>query len=913
MDDLFGREAELSIISRFLRSVREHGGALLVRGESGIGKSALLSATAAFAALDGLRVLRAAGSEFEADVSYSFLNQLLLSLRAEVRQLPSSSRDALTIALGFGPGPTPAPPLIGDAVLTLLTRVAEHAPVLLIVDDVQWVDRASAAVLGLVAQRAADRPVGVVAAATTGTQNPLDRCGLTEVTVRPLTPDSSARLVDARLPTLPAQARQRLLDLAQGNPLALIELPVTLSGDDHEPDGRPDVVPLSERLQAVFAQRIASLPDATRRLLLLLTFEGSGDARVLGGMADLTALAPAERAELVRVHEDSGRVVFRHPLIRSAIVAMSTHEERRTAHLTAAGGLSTDPERRSRHLAVAASGPDEVVSGHLDEAAHRVLRQGDSQAAIATLIRAAELSATPGDRARRLAEAAYIGAEAGGSADATTLLTDAAATSPGTAGSLHAAAAAALLMINGDGDVHTAHRLLAGAIEAGDHGWRADDPALEEAMHTMVLLSWYAGTAEHWAVFRRAMERLTPHPPDVLSVLSRTFPDPVRTGADARADLEALISRLSEETDLTRIMRIGTASVYLDRLGDNREYSWLLIGQGREGGAPRLQLSALMHLCLDDFLTGRWEESEELAHEAQKLCSTSGLTFLNWYFLYNRAIVAAGRGRPGEAFELADEITHWALPRGVAGAVAIAHHPRALAAAAEGDFEAAFLHASAVSPPGVLAPYVPISTWVMFDLVEAALRTGRTAEARAHGDAMRSVGVAELSWRMRLIQHGVDALVLDTDEADAQLEETLADEQSARWVFEASRIRLAFAEKVRRRKDFARARTHLLAAHAGFDAMGAEPWLARTVVELRATGYRPVIAEQQPGDLTAQELEIARLAAGGLTNKQIAERLYLSHRTVGAHLYRIFPKLGVSSRAGLRDALSAHGPEDPGA
>jgi DNA-binding NarL/FixJ family response regulator len=164
---------------------------------------------------------------------------------------------------------------------------------------------------------------------------------------------------------------------------------------------------------------------------------------------------------------------------------------------------------------------------------------------------------------------------------------------------------------------------------------------------------------------------------------------------------------------------------------------------------------------------------------------------------------------------------------------------------------------------------------------------------------------------MRLIQHGVDALVLDTDEADAQLEETLADDLSERWLFEASRIRLAFAEKMRRRKEFGRARVHLLEAHAGFDTMGAEPWLARTVVELRATGYRPAIAGQQPADLTAQELEIAELAAGGLTNKQIAERLYLSHRTVGAHLYRIFPKLGVSSRAGLRDALSRHRREDP--
>jgi DNA-binding NarL/FixJ family response regulator len=909
MAQLVGREVELIRISQFLAAVRDSGDVRMVRGEPGVGKSALLTAAVELAEHEGLRVLQASGSEFEADVGYSFLNQLLLPLHAEVQRLPPALRDALNVALGFGSGPTPGPLLVGNAAVALLTMVAKQAPVLLVVDDAQWVDRPSAVVLSFIARRVHGSRLGVMAASRTGTDSFVDRRGLTELTVEPLTPEAGARLLELRFPTLPPQTRHRLLALAQGNPLALIELPAGLTGSAGVRSERSDVVPLSDRLQTIFAQRIAALPESTRRLLLLATFEGGGDVRALGEPADL---APAELAELVRIDDGTGHLSFRNPLIQSAIVASSTHEERRTAHLTAAAGLSTDPERQAWHLAAATAGPDEVVAGHLDEAARRVLQRGDALGAIAALVRAAELSATAHGRARRLAQAAYIGAEAGGTGDPTTLLANAEATSPGTAASLHAANAAALLMINGEGDVHTAHRLLAGAIETGDHGWRADDPALDDAMHTLALLSWYAGTAEHWAVFHRAMNRFTPEPPDIISVLSQTFPDPVRSGPAARAGLDALIATLPQEEDLTRVMRIGTASVYLDRLGDNREYSWRLIHQGREGGAPRRQLSALMHVCLDDYLTGRWDEAEGLALEAQKLCTTSGLPFLTWYFLYNRALIAAGRGRPDEAVKLADEITHWALPRGVAGAVAIAHHPRALAAAADGDFEAAYFHAAAVSPAGVLAPYVPISTWVMFDLVEAAVRTGRTAEARAHGDVMRSVGVAELSSRMRLIQHGVDALVLDTDEADAQLEKTLADDRSERWLFEASRIRLAFAEKVRRRKDFSRARVHLLAARAGFTAMGAEPWLARTVVELRATGYRPVIAGQQPADLTAQELEIAELAAGGLSNKQIAERLYLSHRTVGAHLYRIFPKLGVSSRAGLRDALSAHRPAEPG-
>ncbi|WP_249999192.1 AAA family ATPase [Actinoplanes sp. M2I2] len=908
--ELFGRETELDRIASFLESARDGGDVRLVRGEPGVGKSALIVAMADLADRAGMLVLRASGSEFEADVSYSVLNQLLLPLHAEMMRLPPGLRDALIVALGFGPGPPAAPLLVCNAALALVTTVARTAPVLLVVDDVQWIDRPSAVVLSFVARRVAGSPVGVVATSRTGTDSFLDPRGLTEVVIRPLSREASGRLVDTRSPGLPPPVRRRLLDLAQGNPLALTELPATLVGTEEPGPGQAGVVPLSDRLQALFAQRTADLPPATRRVLLIATFEGTGDIRVLRAMARLEDLAPAERARLVRVDDATAILSFRHPLIRSALVAMSTHEERRDAHLAIAAALTGDPERRAWHLAAAVSGPDEAVAAHLDDAAHRMLLRGDVLGAVTSLVRAADLSATTEARVRRLAEAAYIGAESGDAGtDPTTLLADARAAPLDPSGSLHVANAAAFLMLNGDGDVHTAHRLLAGAIETGRHGWRADDPALVEALHTLILLSWYAGTPAHWAVFHRAMERLTPAPPDILSVLSKTFPDPVRTGASARAESDVLLAGMAHEDDPSRVVRAGTASVYLDRLADLREPSWRVVHQGRDGGSPRRHLGALMHLCLDDYLTGRWDEAEELAREGQRVCDTAGVQFFAWYFRYNRAVIAAGRGRADEAGALADEITHWALPRGVAGAAAFAHHPRALAAAAAGDFEAAYQHATAMSPAGVLAPYLPHSTWVMLDLVEAALRTGRTAEARAHAEAMRSAGVARLSPRMALLQAGVDALAFGDDRASARLEATLREPSARPWLFEASRIRLAFAEKLRRHKALADARRHLLDARTGFASMGAEPWLARTVQELRAAGHRPAGAAEQagasaPAALTAQEYEIAELAAGGLSNKQIAERLYLSPRTVGAHLYRIFPKLGISSRASLRDALT---------
>ncbi|MCO8275469.1 AAA family ATPase [Actinoplanes sp. TRM 88003] len=899
MAELFGREVELARIRGFLDSMRHGGDVLMVRGEPGVGKSALLAAAAGLGAAESLRVLSANGFEFEADVSYSLLNQLLLPLYTDIQRLPPALRDALTVALGFGPGPAPATLLVCNATLLLLTTAARTRPVLLVVDDVQWIDRPSAVVLGFVARRVQGAPVGVIAASRTGTESFLDRRGLAEVTVEPLSDEAAGHLVDTRFPTLTGRLRHRLLDLAQGNPLALVELPGSLTDSAHP----LDVVPLSDRLQTIFAARLADLPEATRLLLLLATFEGSGDVRTLRGMTDLAHLAPADRAQLVRVDDTSGRIVFRHPLIQSAIVAMSTYAERRQAHQAIAAALPGDPERRAWHLAAASAGPDEAVAAQLEEAAQVVLRRGDALAAIASLVRAAELSDTPQDAARRLAQAAYTGAEAGVPGDATTLLADAQAMSQGPAGALLAANATALLMINGDGDVHTAHRLLAGAIETGDHGWRAADPALDEAMHTLMLLSWFAGSTEHWAVFHRNMARLVPAPPDILSVLSRTFPDPVRTGAAAQPDLDALLAALPGEQDLNRIVRTGTAVTHLDRLGEMREQCWRLVRQGREGGAPQWQLSGLMHLCREDYLAGRWDEVEELAAEGERVATDSGFPFLRWYFLLNQAVIAAGRGRFRQAYELADEITHWAVPRGLASSLANAHLPRTMAAAAEGDFEAAYRHATDISPAGVLAPYVPIATWVMFDLVEAALRTGRTTEARAHAEAMRAADVTALSPRMRLIQHGVDALVFD-DEAGERIEQTLAEPGTDRWLFEASRIRLAFAGKLRRRKELLRARTHLFAARTGFATMGAEPWLARTDAELRAAGDRSAATAPPPAALTPQELEIAGLAASGLTNKQIAQRLDLSPRTVGAHLYRIFPKLGVTSRAGLRDALN---------
>jgi DNA-binding CsgD family transcriptional regulator len=597
-------------------------------------------------------------------------------------------------------------------------------------------------------------------------------------------------------------------------------------------------------------------------------------------------------------------LAFRHPLIRSAVVELSTHDERRRAHRALAEVLDEEPERRAWHLAEATLAPDEQVASLLEEAAHLVLSRGDAVGAVARLIRAGELSLAGTDKGRRLAEAAYIVGEMTGELSSASILLDSARQADPMLGrSLHAAAAAVFVLINGEGDVDTAHRLLVGAIETSDHGYKADNAGLIEALHSLLLLCWYGGRPELWGPFYKALSRLTPQPPPHLSVLSKTFPDPVRTAVAALDEFDALARALPGERDPTKIIRMGQAAVYVDRLADSREGAWRLVRLGREGGAARRHLVALMIICLDDFPTGQWEEAQELADEGLAVCEAHDYRFFAWYFLYIQAVLSAVHGEYDISHAIADRMTRWAVPRGVRTAALFAHHPRALCALGQSDFEAAYRYATALSPAGTLAPYVPHALWVTFDLVEAAMRTNRLLEASAHVAAMIEANMAALSPRMALLQGASTAIAAPESSAVELFERALSIPGVDRWPFEMARVQLAYGERLRRSRDTTKSRQHLGAALAVFQRLGAAPWVSRASNELRATGQAPrTLGAAEPG-LTPQENEIALLAAAGLTNKQIAERLYLSPRTVSAHLYRIFPKLGITSRAALRDAL----------
>ncbi|MFF2660305.1 AAA family ATPase [Kitasatospora sp. NPDC058032] len=917
-EPLIGRDDDLRLVRNRLR-IGAGGGALLLAGEAGVGKSAVLDALASSARADGVRVLRAAGVEFEADCGYSGLNQILFPFLGALEHLDSALRDALRVALGFDGGRAPEQLLVSNAVLRLLQTVAGGKPLLVVVDDLPWVDHASTAVLGFVARRVAGLGVSFVAAARTGEPRPKGADALPGYDLPPLDDESAARLLGSRFPGLARGARRRLLAEAGGNPLALLELPAALRPATAD---SPAVLPLSSRLETLFGSRVTGLPAAARRLLLLAALEGTGDLGVLqaaarraGSRSGLEDLAPVERERLVQIEEGGQRLRFRHPLIRSAVVAQALSSERRAAHRALAHALADRPERHAWHLGEATVEPDEDVAALLEHAAGLTLRRGDAAGAMRTLIRSASLSPAGPNRSRRLAEAAYLGAESTGAlSSARKLLDDARRAAP--EASLHSATASAMLMLNGDGDVAAAHRLLTDAIEsaAGAHGYRADDKALVDALHVLAVVCFFGARHDLWQFYYRAVGRLTPQPPAVLAVLGLTFSDPARTGAAAHGQLDALMASLSGEPDPVRITRVGTGALYLDRLGEVRDAAWQVVRAGRDGGPARRYISSLIHLCLDDYLTGRWDEAVELADEGLGACEDHEYSAFAWYFLYIRAIVLGARGHAEESLATAGRIIGWAASHGAPCAAHYAHHAAAVAALGRGDYALAHEHAGAVSPAGTLASHAPHALWVAAHLVEAAVRGNRREEAAAHVRAMREAGLAAVSSRHAMLTEASAALCAEDDEEALRLFAlALGTPGGQRWRFDHARVQLAYGERLRRARATAGSRAPLRAALAAFEELGARPWAERAVKELRATGWgrrRPDAAHGSA--LSAQEREIADLAASGLTNKQIAERLFISHRTVGAHLYQIYPKLGITSRAMLRDALTAL-PEDPAA
>jgi DNA-binding CsgD family transcriptional regulator len=910
-ETLIGRRGEMATVRALIERARSEGEALLIFGEPGVGKTRLLDAAAHMAFSAGARVLRASGVEFEAGISFSGLNQTLLPLLAGLAHLTAAHRNALNVALGFGEGPAPDRLVVSNATLTLLRQAAAARPVLVVIDDLPWLDRASAEVLGFVARRLAGSRVGVLGASRSGEESFFDRIGLPELELQPLDDHAAGELVLAHFPALGAAIRERILSDAQGNPLALLELPSAWNAEPRSPmEGLPSTLPLSRRLQSLFGSRIAALPPPSRKLLLMMALDGTADMRVLRIVngPTLRDLDAAEQSRLAYHDRGTHRLAFRHPLIRAAVVELATAAERREANRVLAELWADQPDRRAWHLAEATIEPDEDVAARLEQAAHRVLARGDVIASVAALTRAAELSPLTRDRNRRLAAAAYIGMDVTGELrSASRVMDEVRRVDPELKGSLQAAGTAAAVLLNADGDVDTAHRLLVDALESRVASKKPGDTELTDALHTLLQVCYVGGREELWEPFDRAIARIAPDIPAALYLGSKTLADPARTPAVVLEQLSKEIEGLGQELDPTRIVRLAIASNLVDRVPGCREALWRVVRAGREEGAIASGLFAMILLGVDDYWSGQWDEADRLLDEADELCSAHGYRLLSITARAMQGLLAAARGDDDATRALCDEMLQWATPRRLGTVQCFAWQVQALAALGRGDYEEAYRHASKISPAGTMASHLHGVQDVLIDLVEAAVHTGRYAEAAAHVAAIRESNIAALSSRFALFAGGAAAIAAADDGSAIELfEEALAVPGADRWAFSMARVQLAYGERLRRMRTLTEARVQLTAAIETFERLGARPWASRARSELRATGQsKPRVDCYAMTPLTAQEREIALLAASGLTNKQIAERLFLSPRTVGGHLHRVFPKLGVATRAALRDALAS--------
>ncbi|MGW2013568.1 ATP-binding protein [Streptomyces sp. NPDC001927] len=920
---LVGRSAELALVDRLLAEAAHRSASLFLTGAAGVGKSALLDEAALRAERDGFRVVRAAGARFDQHVGFAGLNQILLPLAGELASLPARQARTLEVILGLAAGEPEELSTVAYAVRELLFRTGTaRSPLALIVDDYGWLDRPSAVVLATVARHAGIGRVALLAASRRG-EAFIPGTGTRTHKVPPLDAKSATKLVAERFPDMTSAVRRRLLAEAGGNPLALLELPVSLSlVQQTRVRSLPAVLPLTERLRTIFSERVAALPDATRKLLLLAVLDDTGDLEVLRGRGEAAGtpaeLAPAEHAGLVRVDSAAGRLAFRHPLTRSAVMELSTGAERRWAHRALASALPEGSERRALHLAGATVGPDDQVAALVHEAAYSTLRRGDSVGAVSALVRASELSGSRTAKGRRLAEAACLSAHVTGDLRAVrALLDDAAAVDPSSASSPAAAAAAAGELLHWDGDADGAHRLLVGAIAGHTPGGPADAVMLREALHTLLLVCASGGRPDLWQSFdailaRHGMDASDP----LLPVLRGALGDPAHAALPVLPRLDELVAGLHRQTDPTAIVRTAVAATYVDRLPGCRSALLRVVDNGRNGGAVASAIPALLLLADDAYAGGRWDEVAELTDEALRWCASHDYRLHAWRGRLPQGLLAAARGDDDTARSLADGLASWGNPRGLVGPRVHAAHINALSALGRADFESAYRHLTPLSPANRPAAHVPHALRLVWDFTEAATRTGHHEEAAAFLAAVRDAGVPALSPRLAMITDAATALA-DPNRLDRHLfEKAIATPGAEQWPFDLARIRLGYGERLRRAQASVAARPHLEAALDTFERLGAAPWSARALGELRASGQAPAapvlpVAGAEP-PLTPQEWQTAQLAATGLTNKQIAAQLFLSHRTVAAHLRGAFRKLDITSRGGLRDALTGLGqlPED---
>jgi DNA-binding CsgD family transcriptional regulator len=881
-----GRDRERHRLQALVAGARRgEGGALVLRGEAGIGKSALLDHVRRTAR--GVRVVEASGSEFETELPFAGLHQLCVPVLGDIGDLPAPHRAALETAFGLAGG-TPEIFRVGMAALELLASAAGSRPLLWLVDDAHWLDDASTRVLTFLARRIAAEPVAMVLAARHG----LDELPGIEVTG--LADDDARRLLVDTRATLDEAVRERVLAEARGNPLALLELPgaggFALPGTSSVPS----------RVERSFADRLAALPDDVRLLLAVASADPTGDPDLLWAAAERLGVAPAAgaHAEASGLAELGPGVRFCHPLARSAVYRAAGVQERHAAHraLAEVTDPEQDPDRRAWHRAQAGTGPDEEVAAELDRSATRARTRGGVAAAAAFHQRAAALSRDPARRTERTLAAARAHLEAGAPEAAAGLLTTIVVNTDD-----HAALARVELLRgriafvehrDGDGPVFMLRA--ARRLAATDPGWS------RECFLDAVEMAFFVGRASgvmDMVVEAARSAPAVPGPPDLLDALVRLATDGHRAAARPIREILAAPARWTERPALAAMLAVELWDV------DAHDVitAWVL-DSARESGSPLtlrlgLGMAAAGAVHIGDFAAA----SSVIAEEAA-VADAVGVTPL----AYPRLHLAALRGHPAQARALIESITAEAAASGTGQTIANADWATAVLSNGLADYPAALTAAGAATRHGDLF----VAAIALPELIEAAVRSGEdeTAATALASLTERTEG-SGTPWALGV---GAYTRALITGAED--------DFQTAIGHLEASplapylaRAHLLYGEWLRRQGRRRDARRHLRTAHERLAGIGMAAFTARAAAELRATGENVRgRASGDTGDLTGQETHIARLVADGATSKEVAARLFISPRTVDAHLRNIFHKLEITSRRQLRDMPALRG-SDAGA
>jgi DNA-binding CsgD family transcriptional regulator len=902
---LADRRAECAALDRLVEAISVgESRALVVHGEPGAGKTVLLEYLAGQAA--GCQVARVAGVQSEMELAFAGLHQVCAPLLDRLEVLPGPQAEAVRTAFGLSAGPVPDRFLVGLAVLGLLAEVAAKRPLVCLVDDAQWLDRASAQVLAFVARRLEAESVGLVF----GTRIPGgDLVGLPELVVGGL-PEAEARaLLESVLAgPIDARVREQIVAETGGNPLALLELPRGLTAAELAGGfGLPGAGPLAGSIEDSFRRRVEALPAQTRRLLLVAAADPTGDPvlvwRAAGGLGiGAAAPRPAVEAGLI---EFGARVWFRHPLVRSAVYRSAPVPERQEAHraLAEATDVQADPDRRAWHRAAAATGPDEQVAAALERSAGRARARGGLAAAAAFWERAAELTADPARRAGRTLAAAQASLRAGAFGQALDLLAIAEAEP------LDELQRARTDLLRGQAAF--ASGLYSGAPALLLKAARRLEPLdLDLARETYLDAYQAARFAGHLAgagnvlEVSRAAQGLPPpaHPPRPGDLLLDGLALLVTDGPAAAAPALRRATRAFASADVPAAEALWWGWLAPAAGYALWDHDWDLTARqvqlAREAGALGQLPILLYRMAMDAVWSGDLGAGASLIAEADAVRAATGSRQVS----SAAAMLAAFRGREAEAAPLIQATLEQAAAGGQGGTVEGAHWVAAVLCNGLGRYEEALAAARQDSEH----QHAFTAAWALPELVEAAARTGSLRAARDALDLLAERARAGgTDWGLG-IEARCRALLSEGDEAERLYLEAIGRLGRTRLRPDLARAHLLYGEWLRRQHRRGEARGPLRTAHGMLEAIGMEAFAGRARRELQATGEtarKRTIATTI--ELTVQEAQIARLARDGLSNPEIGARLFLSPRTVQYHLGKVFTKLNITSRSQLHRVLSA--------